>query len=364
MPSNEVAEAAWQQLRETLSQYILDSSGLAETRTALEVHTNPEFLAQVDQVFLDAPTKRSYPLVAVIQLAFKLVSPDIDATQRPDGVRGTGDTAVSGRLGKLLAEAHIPCVRDAYQNIGKNTRNLKRGNFKEFDEFLDWLNTATPEQLEICLHYVCCKLASTARPIKQMPELVLARLTFARVMQLYRTLLSKPSGGVYQQFAVASLLDALLDQQDLSESRGYKVHTKNVTASDQSSNSAADVQIKSGSQTLEAFEVTAAQWEEKLTGATVTIRTHDLGRMHIVAPLPEAERGAVLQQLLAIQEDISVVDLEGFVSTAVAALRKRYREAALQRMYELLDRIQGDVELTNSFVGDLTAGGLTAEQAE
>src|SRR5207247_1949521 len=81
--------------------------------------------------------RRSYRIGLVIQLAYGLMSEGhLDLTKRPEGARGP--KGVAGRTGKLLADNHIVSVEDAYQNIAKNSENMARGNFLEFDSFLRW----------------------------------------------------------------------------------------------------------------------------------------------------------------------------------------------------------------------------------
>lgn len=113
-----------------------------------------------------------------------------------------------------------------------------------------------------------------------MPELNRSALTFARVVSLLSGLLDTPSGGAFEQFAVAALLHTLVDNH--GEGR-VRVETKNLNASDCSAFVAGDVQIASGSRVLEAFEVTANDWRTKLAGASKTIRDNDLSRLHVIA---------------------------------------------------------------------------------
>jgi hypothetical protein len=71
-------------------------------------------------------------------------------------------------------------------------------------------------------------------------------------------------------------------------------------------------------------------------------------------------QGGPQEALRALREDISVLGLESFVAVLTSVLTKQYRAAALIRLYELLDRLQPDVERTNRFVQLLDAHGLAA----
>ena len=127
-----------------------------------------------------------------------------------------------------------------------------------------------------------------------MPELGWAKLSFAAVCQLLDDLFSVGSEGAFEQFAVAALLSALIDQNGQTGYTGYRIETKSLNASDRSSRTAGDIQILSGSQVVEAFEVTAGSWSRKLDVVKKTIKEHDLSRFHVVAHVPEAQRPAFL----------------------------------------------------------------------
>ena len=345
-------EVAWDLLTREFDALVRGEVGSGEGAPVLE----PAVAAQIRAVLLHK--HRSYGVAALVQMAFKLADESVDATQRQPGSRGL--QGVAGRLSKRLVAMHIPTVEDAFQNIGKNSENLCRGNFAEFDSLLRWVQTADRGYLRSAFRLACSITASMARPIDPMPELRMERLTFARLTKLYRTLLASGSQGVLEQQVVASLLDAVVQQNCPSN---YRVDTKRTTASDQSSGAAGDIQVCTGVRVLEAIEVTAASWQGKLAGASRKIREHDLSRMHIIAPLPDAPE-LVQSQLDSLSDDVSVLDMASLIAVCVASLIKRYRLHALTRLYELLDRVEGSVELTNRFVGALSDAGLTAVSAE
>jgi len=230
-----------------------------------------------------------------------------------------------------------------------------RGNFAEFDAFLEWATNEarTKDQLRAALDFACIRIAETARPVLPFPEIVQDRLTFAAVTGLFVQMIGTGSRGVHEQFITAALLHARV----LQESGKQTVETKNVNASDESSGTAADVQVKLGTRVIEAYEVTASLWIEKLSGAPATMRAHDLARLHILAKVDDIPR--MLTELGKVTEDISAIDLRAFFSVLIAELRKQFRAAALKRLYELLDRFQADNQLVNNYVSLLEGHGLT-----
>ena len=298
--------------------------------------------------------KVSYRDGLMIQLAYRLTSEGaIDLTVRHGGAR-----TVAQRLGEFFGHQHIRKVQDAFQNIGKNSTNLARGNFTEFDSFLRWASTnsgSTDAQIEAAFDFVCAAVAATARPVLPMPPLNRSALTFVRVSKLLRDLFDIGSQGAHEQFTIAALLSALIEQTDARE---YRVETKNLNASDKSSRTAGDVQIMMGNRIVEAYEITASDWETKLPGAEKTVRDHDLSRIHIVASIREDAVTELLGKLGSQAVDVSVLNLWEFALSLTSALTRPFRAEALVRLYEYLDRYQPDIERVNRYVQMIESHGL------
>lgn len=287
----------------------------------------------------------SYRDALVVQFAFWLaVGKPIDLRLRQKGGRG-----VSKWLGGYLSSKHIRAVKDAFQNIGKNTDQLDRGNLPEFDAVLLWGTDPdrSAAEIEATFRFCCAKIAANARPILPMPTLDRGSLTFGRVSALLSRLYATPSAGAYEQFSIAALLHALVEQQGEAS---YRVETKNLNASDKSSRSAGDVQILVGNRVVEALEVTANDWTEKLAGAAKTIRDNDLSRLTIIAGGVEAKGDALFGELNKLPFDLSVLEVKSFATSIVSGLTRQGRANALQRLYELLDRYQPKVDVVNQFV--------------
>lgn len=317
---------------------------IADVRSMLA----PAVLADLDAVL--AHRYLSYRDGILIQLAFGLEVPDADLTLRQEGARG-----FAADLGAFLAARHISGVKDAYQNIGKNNVSLTRGNVPKFDTFLNWATSANQADREAALRLACAVVAATARPVLPMPILNRSALTFAKLAGFLNDLLDNPSGGAFEQFAVAALLHTLVESHG---SVGSRVETKNLNASDKSAFVAGDVQVATGSRVLEAFEVTANNWRTKLAGASKIIRDNDLSRLHIVASRPEGDRPAVSEALQELMEDVSVLDARQVVEVLSAILTRPQRADALVRLYEYLDRYQPESGRVNHLVEQLREAGL------
>jgi len=166
----------------------------------------------------------------------------------------------------------------------------------------------------------------------------MGKLTFAKLSDIFNYLFLQRSGGAFQQYAVAALLQSLIEQ---SEIKGLRVETKNIFASDKSSKSAGDIQILTGTRVLEAFEISATHWTEKINSAYNIIRSHDLSRLHVIACATVDDRdGEQWKELAKKPIDISIIDLQHIVDVLIAALTRRYRAASLERLYELLDNVR------------------------
>jgi len=164
---------------------------------------------------------RSYRDAAIIQLAYGLTLKEMDHTRRQAGAR-----TIASKVSKLFRKRHIAAVDDAYQNIGKNTVDLARGNEPDFDAVLKWANNAPANLRTIAFGLAVAKTAETARPVKTMPVLDSAKLTFPVMARLVGGLLSAPSGGAHEQFAVAAALEAAIEE--IEGSGRLRVETKAV----------------------------------------------------------------------------------------------------------------------------------------
>ena len=342
-------DEVWDLIQRTLSRYLADPGLLPSTASALEALVPSEQAESLTNLL--SGSRLSYRDVTLIQLAYALCAPGLDTNERPPGARTTGS-----RLGTFFASRHVPAVDNGYQNIGKNSTRLTRGNVAEFDGFLGWAATASTGQIQACLDFACATIAATARPMASMPDLDVGRLTFAGVMRIQNRLLTTPSEGAHEQYLVASLIEAIIEQNALDKQ--YRVQTKKLNTTDASSSVAGDIQVMTGNRVLEAYEVTANDWRTKVDGIGQKVRTHDLSRIHIVAG-GRIDGDSVVGGLAGVPEDVSVLGLEAVCSVILSALTRQYRAAALRRLYELLDRYAGSARLVNDYVNMLHECELT-----
>jgi hypothetical protein len=295
----------------------------------------------------------SYRDGLIVQLAWGLEADGFDHTLKGDGGR-TASKAVA----VILSDRHIAATKDAYQNIGKNTPTLVRGNVPAFDALLYWMNSASRRDREALLRFLLARVALTARNVEPMPALARANLTFANVAAFLDALCKIPSGGSFEQFAVAAFLEAIIDEFGLGGVGGLGVKTKSINATDASTGATADVQIMRGNKIEEAFEVSASDWRSKIGQALDAARLADLKRVHVLAYGDDLTGLGQSQQNTTT--DVTVMDVRGFLRLIAGLLKTPAREVALIRLYELIERNQPEAERVNAYVGLLRSHALTA----
>ncbi len=349
-PPARVSQRVIERLVASVDAHLNALEGAKAAVEALRAGLEPRAIELLDGT-LKAPV--SYRDGVFIQLAWGLEEPNFDHTHKGEGARSS-----AAKFATALAERHIPFVKDAYQNIGKNSPNLARGNVAAFDDLLRWMNGASTGDRERLLDLLSATAALTARPVRPMPQLARAELTFAKVVGLLDALISTPSGGAHEQFAVAAFLEALIDEFGLGGVGGLAVRTKNINAADASAGTAADVQVMRGNRIEEAFEVSASDWHSKVAQAIQAARSADLPRVHILAYADNLE--GLAEALLATTTDVTVIDVRAFLRSLAAVMKKPAREVALRLLYDHIERKQPDIERVNAYVELLGRHALTA----
>ena len=327
------------------------SEDLPATISALEAVVDASVLATL-QAVLAAPL--SYRDILLIQIAWGLGEAGFDHTMAPHGAR-----PASRQVTTLLQTRHIPARKEVYQTLAKGrSGSLVAGSVPAFTEMLVHLNTLDVEARTDLFQLLTARMALIARPVQPMPTLARADLTFVRVARFIDELLSSGSGGVYEQFAVAAFLSAVIEEFGLSGVSGLRVETKNINATDASAGTAADVQIMRGGRVEEAFEVSASDFRPKVSQAIAAARNAELPRAHVLAYGDNLEH---LSELLeASTTDVTLMDVRHFLRVMIGILKKPAREEALRKLYDLIDQKQTVVERVNRYVEMLGRHALTA----
>lgn len=322
--------------------------------TRQPIASTPERVkAQLDDLLARPDSYRDGMLVL---LAFQIESEDtLDLRQRPKGARG-----VTGYLGKtVLPSLSIAGVKEAFENIAKNSRTLNRGNNQSFDELLAWASeVASAEELQAAFEYLAQGIAATAKSLPALPELDIGRLTFARLASLIDDLFDRPSGGVFQQYVIAALLHAIVDEQGIPRTR---LETKGVNVSDRSAGVGADIEYLVGGRVEEAYEVSANPWKTKIPQAQEAMIKRGLERVHLVADAQDLDTAALLTSYP--NEDVSVLDVRWEARSLVARLRRQHRLEALRTLYRYLAELQPQASLVQYYVDALQRHGVAIPSA-
>lgn len=302
----------------------------------------------------------TYRDAALMVLAFA-----VDAgTAEEIAVPPAGRRTVAQKFAELCDELNIRARRDAFQTLAKGSSTLLGRDRESWNRLLEWGRSLdSVEPLDQAMRYMAARICSTARDLPAMPPLDVRRLTFQRVVRIIEDLLDVSSGGAHEQFVFAALLDAVGE-----ELGGLRTQTKTLSAADASAGTAADVQLLEGGRVREAYEVTANPWVTKIPQAAAVLRQHDLPRAHIVAPGPaprgdeikEAVAGAALTAgLVAVDIDLSVLDVSAECRSLAHRLSRPGRRAALNKLWEHLAMRQPDDALVRAYVDKLHTAGVT-----
>jgi hypothetical protein len=351
-PSQTPAAAARELLEETLPRLVAGEAALLKEASRPPATAKP----WLDDLRGKVDTYRDGMLAL---LAFPVASGrviDLTGTKLP-GARG-----VAQAVAELLAEHNIPGRKDALQTIAKGSPNYMGRDREAWNKLLAWASKQrNVEQVRRAWLYLLAGVAETARSLPALPPIDTARLTFPAMAGLLDELLSTPSGGAYEQFVIAALLHAYVEQ--LGIRKNERVVTKSLNAADASAKAAGDVQHVAGGQVLEAYEVTANDWRTKVAQAIEALRHYDLPRVHIVG----AARDVAAQELAdALPEptlDVSVLDIRHEVRSLTHRLLKPARRSAIERLYDHLVFRQPREDLVALLVDALTRRGLVEPQA-
>ena len=145
-----------------------DSISASDTSARSYIESLPKNVVEDLQAVITSK-ELSYRDALAVQLAFWLANErPTDVTVRHEGGRG-----VAGWFGEYLAGKHIRAVKDALQNVGKNSVALTRGNQKNFDQALVWAsdNLRTKVEISAAFRVLCWAIAGTARAVVPLPKL-------------------------------------------------------------------------------------------------------------------------------------------------------------------------------------------------
>lgn len=303
----------------------------------------------------------TYRAGALTIFCYAVASGDVmDLRPFSEGVRGTGEFTKH-----LLPHLSIPATRgNPFETIAKGAPSYVGRARQAWNELLTWASTdASFEDVQAVAAQFVRRLAALRRAVPPMPELDTERLTWAAVVSVIDGLLAAGSGGAYEQLVVAALVEAIHAEE--VEQRQVYVTTKPVSASDESSKAAGDIQVREPSGAVrEAVEVADTDWSGKVGQAVAAMKRDDLRSFLILARaagLPtraDVEAAIAAVKELPEQRDIAVLDLRSEVRSMVARLDKVARRRMLQTLYRYLLDYQPSDDRVVAYIDALGTAGV------
>jgi hypothetical protein len=274
---------------------------------------------------------------------------------RVEGLRIPGDRTASDKQQEALRHLGIQStspIRNSSFRAGYASPQVKRTHL--IVDFLKWL--AEPgrsfDEVSHSFERMAEAVAATAKQVRPLPPIDHTRLTYAALIEFADRLLSEPSGGAYEQYLFAALLEAVLDQDD----NRFRVETATLHASDKPTSRVSDVVVRQGQNLIDAYEVTANEWQTKAAKAVSLLANRpELKRINIVARgLPSGpaiaeglDRSKLPPGVDPVKLDIAVLDLRGEVGSLIARASRHARRHAIELLYGYLIHLQPDAKLVD-----------------
>jgi hypothetical protein len=281
--------------------------------------------------------------------------------------RIAGDRTVSDDLcRRLLVSRNIPCTQGPLQSssfrAGYLAAQVRDAGIRRY---VAWQSDPGRTLADVtCLaEALADEFLDKASAMPVMPLLAARRFTFIAYRQARERLLKQGSGGAFEQYLLAGLLD-----QEISQSQpGARIATKSVGANDRAARTGGDIEVRRGQALMSAIEVTAAHWDAKIDQLE-TAASANLSEATIVAPRVAhdvsaedlAERLGPAAERLGL--DVSVLDLHAFMDVVASRLTVFGRAMAFRYVYDCLTRWhRRQPELAQRLIDVLSSLDLIAE---
>lgn len=263
-------------------------------------------------------------------------SPDLDGNRVP-GDRGLGDWLCK----ELLAPMNIPATKGPFQSSsfrgGYASPQVRNNGLRRF---VVWYSAPDRsfDELVALAERLGQEFLARGVELPALPKIAASRLTFTNFRLFRERLLSQGSGGAFEQY----LLAGLLQQEIAMMGTGLRVQTKNVGANDAATRSGGDIEVRHGQVLLRAYEVTANHWSSKLTQMDSSAAA-GLDEVTLVASGVAGADSAEIVATLGIKADqlgidAAVVDLDGLLDVVSSRISRHARSEAILFLYQCLAR--------------------------
>lgn len=277
------------------------------------------------------------------------------------GDRGAGDYLCN----HILAPRNIPSTKGPLQSSSFRAGYLaQQVRDRAIQRYVEWQvapGRSLKEVSELAAALVD-EFLDKASAMPGMPEIAASRLTFIAYRQARERLLRRGSGGALEQY----LLQGLLNQEMRQGQSGTRADTKNVGANDRAAGSGGDIEIRHGQKLLSSIEVSAADWDSKLsqleTAASANLSEATIAASGVAGDVSSdelAERLGPVTERLGL--DVAVLDLHAFMDVVASRLTKHERAAAFRSVYDSIARWhRRQPELAHRLIDTLSSLSLIA----
>ena len=278
-----------------------------------------------------------------------------------------GDRALSDWLSQWLLRRNIPATAGALaSNTYRSGYRASQAQSPALAAFVQWLSSSGRSMVEITnvASAVLAGFLANAVDLPDLPRIRHENLTAVRFRQIVESLLATGSQGAFEQYLVAGVLNA----EFAATGRDVRAETKAVGASDSSSGTSGDVEIRKGQTLIETIEVTAESWRTKL--AQLAAGRRPLPAVTVVATDVQVTTAARFEHELGQEPrlnsvDVRFVELLGFLDFCSARLDGRGRAETVAFVYAQLVRLhRSEPGLVTRLVQALEDAEVVEEHAD
>lgn len=269
-----------------------------------------------------------------------LVSPqstDVGRSRRIEGDRSLGDWLCR----EVLQPRNIPSTQGPFQSSsfrgGYTSDQVRDSGLRTFISWYSDPDRSFDDISSLTLHLVA-EFQRNAVELMAMPEILASKLSFLKFGLFRERLLAEASGGAFEQY----LLAGLLEQELAATGTTFRIQTKNVGANDAATHAGGDIEVRDGQTLLKAYEVTANAWDTKLAQLDSSARA-GLSEVTLVANGVAGIPAASLNEALSMKAeqlgiDVAVLDLSSLIDVLVSRISRHARAEAVVFIYRSLVR--------------------------
>lgn len=281
--------------------------------------------------------------------------------------RLASDRGVSDKLcSELLAPRNIPATKGPLQSSSYRAGyQAEHARSRALSVYAVWqsMHGRTLAEVRAVAESLARAFTGAASVLPPWPNVSAASLTFSTYRLIRDDLLSAGSGGAFEQY----LLAGLLEQEIAASDPGRRIDTKSVNANDRASKAVGDIEIRHHQALVGAIEVTAASWDTKLDqldgAAKIGLRDITIAAAGVAEAIAEDIAAALEPIADRLGIDPAVVDLHSYMDVLAARITPHNRAEALKFTYRCLARYHSrEPRLALRLIDSLSTRGVIADK--